>query len=197
MVGFTTASAVLMPLLGFVLAIACCVSYVPNIKSYFRRGLVYLCSMIYPVIYAASIFLLSLDQLGSDKAINEGWPMDFMGHAKFVFDGPVVLSFLVVGTILGVVLVGKRDRRFLVAWIVSAVVCYLNPIISPIIIEHVTSPNIYWRVFSTGDWFVRCGGGVTAGNQTPDMAAACLCGGDNFAAGGSLAIVFVVGVPLW
>jgi len=147
MVGFTAASAVLMPLLGFVLAIACCVSYVPNIKSCFRRGLVYFCSMIYPVIYAASILLLSLEQLGSDKAINEGWPRDFMGHAKFVFDGPVVLSFLVVGSILGVVLVGRRDRRFLVAWTVLAVVCYLNPIISPIIIEHVTSPNIYWRLF--------------------------------------------------
>jgi len=38
-------------------------------------------------------------------------------------------------------------RKFVLAWIVAAIVLFLNPIIAPFIIKYVTTPNIYWRLF--------------------------------------------------
>jgi len=147
MVGCSNSAAVLIPLLASVLFIACFVSYVPNISSGLLRGFYYLCTLFYPALYAGSILLLSLDQVGKDSIVHRGFPITFLGHFKLVLYGPTVGLFLVFGTILAIVFAQTRHRRFLITWIVLLIVCYLNPLVSPILIKYVTSPNIYWRLF--------------------------------------------------
>lgn len=147
MIGLSTSAAVLIPMLALALAISCSFSYVSNMKSRLIRSFCYFCSLFYPVLYAGSMLLVSLGQLGSDKAINQGWPKTFWGQADRVLNGPVVIGFLVLGTIVAVIYTQKRNRRFLVIWIISLLVCYLNPFVSGFVVKYVTTPNIYWRVF--------------------------------------------------
>jgi len=98
-------------------------------------------------LYAISILLLSASQLGSDKLINQNFPVTFLAHARYVLDGPAVTLFMAIGTILTIGLLKNRNRRFVVTWIVLILAFYLNPLVSPFIIEHITTPNIYWRLF--------------------------------------------------
>jgi hypothetical protein len=137
----------LIPLLAFVLAIACCVSYVPNVRSCFLRGFSYFCVLLYLALYAGSILLLSAGQLGTENPLNPGWPATFLGHAEFVFGGPVVMLFLMTGTILAITLTQEKHCRMLVVWILSVIALYLNPLLSPIMIKYVTSQLLYWRLF--------------------------------------------------
>ena len=136
MVGVTSSAAMLIPLLAFVLAISCSFSYVSNMKSRFIRSFSYFCTLLYPALYAASMLLLSMGRVGSDKAANRNWPTTFVGHFEFVH-GPVVIGFLVLGTIAAVIYTQKRNRRFLIIWIVSLLVCYLNPLIAPLMIKYI------------------------------------------------------------
>ncbi|MHC4791918.1 MAG: DUF6077 domain-containing protein, partial [Planctomycetota bacterium] len=149
MIGCSNSAAILIPLLASVLLIACLVSYVPNISSGLLNGLYYLCTLFYPAIYAGSILLLSLDQVGKGSILHKihTFPVTFLGHSKLVLYGPAVGLFLVFGTILGIVFVQTRHRRFLITWTVSLIVFYLNPVVAPFLIKYVTSPNIYWRLF--------------------------------------------------
>ena len=147
MVGFSSCSAMLIPLLAFVLAVACCVSYVPNVRSCFLRGSSYLCVLLYPALYAGSILLLSAGQLGTENPLNPDWPATFLGHTKFVFGGPVAVLFLMTGTILAVTLTQERHCRMLAVWILLLIAFYLNPLLSPIMIKYVTSQLLYWRLF--------------------------------------------------
>jgi hypothetical protein len=41
------------------------------------------------------------------------------------------------------------QRRLLAAWTALAAIFVLNPVMGPLLIEHVTSSNIYWRLFYT------------------------------------------------
>jgi hypothetical protein len=112
-----------------------------------RRGFLYFCTLFYPAIYAVSILLVSLRLLNEEAPINTGAPTTFVGNIELVLAGPATILFLIAGTILSVAFIQKRDRRFLMIWIVLLVVCYLNPLISPVMIKYITSPNIYWRLF--------------------------------------------------
>ena len=77
-------------------------------------------------------------ELGKDAPINEGFPVTFLGHAKFIFAGPVIILSLVIGTILAIAFLPKQHRRFLLCWIVLLLVFYLNPLAASILIEHIS-----------------------------------------------------------
>lgn len=147
MVGLSNSAAVLVPLLAAVLAVACSLSYVPTMKARIITIFKYLFTLVYPVLYAGSILLLSFGDVSGDSVVNQPWPVTFFGQAELVFAGPVVASFFIIGTISAIVLVQKSERRFLITWAVLVIVLYLNPLVSPFIIKYVTSQNIYWRLF--------------------------------------------------
>ena len=48
---------------------------------------------------------------------------------------------------MGGVLAPRPVRSFLLGWSGLAALLYLNPWVAPWLIEHITSPNIYWRLF--------------------------------------------------
>lgn len=146
-VGLSNSAAVLIPLLGAVLAVACSFSYIPTMKGRFLTVFKYFCTLVYPALYAGSILLLSFSDVSGDSVVNQPWPVTFFGHAELVFDGPVVTSFFIIGTISAIVLLQKRERWFLITWVVLIIVLYLNPVVTPFIIKYVSSQNIYWRVF--------------------------------------------------
>lgn len=147
MIGLTTSSAILIPLFAVILAVSCCTAFVDRAKSCIGRSLAYFASLVYPVLYALSILLFSLDQLGADSPIHLIKSLDFVSHARQVVEGPVILSTIIVGTLAAVLALRANERKLIIAWIVSVVVLCLNPLTAPFVIKHVTSPDIYWRIF--------------------------------------------------
>lgn len=145
-VGLSNSASVLIPVLAVVLTVACCVSYVRNAKLRVLLGFCYLSTLVYPALYAGSILLLSLNQVSKDSIINRRFPVTFLGHFKYVF-GPVALAFFIIATIGAIILVRRRERGFLIIWILLVTACCLNPLVAPFFIKYITGPNIYWRLF--------------------------------------------------
>ncbi|MHC5060558.1 MAG: DUF6077 domain-containing protein [Planctomycetota bacterium] len=146
MVGFSTSAAMMLPMLALVLAIASFFWYVPNVRSWLWRGFFYLCTLFYPVLYAGTFMLMSPELLNSDNPIYRHRLTTYLANVKNVLDGPVVIAFLTVGTILAVALLQKRQRRFLVAWLGLVFLLYLNPFVGPIVMN-LTRKSVFWRLF--------------------------------------------------
>jgi hypothetical protein len=51
-----------------------------------------------------------------------------------------------VGTILAIVLLQKRQRRFIIAWLGLLFLLYLNPLAGPIVMK-LTRQSVFWRLF--------------------------------------------------
>ncbi len=150
-VGFTTSSAVLLPMLGAVLALACCLSYVGCFRSALLHGCCYFSAFIYPLVYAATFLLFSSGQFSAVyeglSGVHAGQRDTFAGHARYVLMGPVTNTFLVVGTVFALCFLKKSNRRFLLLWIVLLILLYLNPLSAAFLMKYVTSPAIYFKVF--------------------------------------------------
>lgn len=145
-VGLSNSASVLIPVFAVVLTVACCVSYVRNAKLRVLLGFCYLSTLVYPALYAGGILLLSLNQVCKDSIINRRFPVTFLGHFKYVF-GPVALAFFIIATIGAIILVRRRERGFLIIWILLVTACCLNPLAAPFLVKYITGPNIYWRLF--------------------------------------------------
>jgi hypothetical protein len=143
-VGLTTCAAVLLPMVGSVLAPAAGLAYVGNLRKIVIRGCCYAGAFIYPLSYAITFLLLSSDQF---DPIYETQRYTFAGHAAYVLKGPVTNTLIIGGTVMSVLLLRKENRRFIIAWICLLIVLYLNPLSARFLTRHVTSPAIYYRVF--------------------------------------------------
>ena len=104
---------------------------------------------LYLVGYAIAVLSHARDQLGAAALLNEDWPTDFWSHARFMYAGRPPASALAVVSCLPAAwwLSDRYMRRVLVVWCGVAVCTLLNPLLAPFLIEQVTSPNIYWRLF--------------------------------------------------
>jgi len=147
MVGATACSVVLLTLLSVSLAAACSISYVSKMGAALFRATTYFGSMLYVAGYAISILIANIVPFGVEGVVNRGWPTTFLPHACHVLGGPVVCILMTLGTAGALIFLRGRERRFLVTWIVSCILLYLNPLVCGILIQYVTSPNIYWRLF--------------------------------------------------
>jgi hypothetical protein len=80
-----------------------------------------------------------------------GFPDHFRGQFELVFTSTTSFTFLLAlaSFAVGALLVDPGPRRFLLGWVGSGLVLFLNPIVMPLITEHLTSYNIYWRLFYT------------------------------------------------
>jgi hypothetical protein len=146
MVGLSASSAMLMPIIVFVLAIACSFSYLRNTVSRLRTGVLYCCSIIYPILYAGSVFLVSINQAGIEVPSTKYYPANFLGHAEYVF-GPVAVVTLVISSIFAVIFIKKYDRYFLILWMLLLIIFFLNPLATRLLIKRVIPQSIYWRLF--------------------------------------------------
>ncbi|MFA5251051.1 MAG: DUF6077 domain-containing protein [Phycisphaerae bacterium] len=145
MIGLSASSVMLIPILVFVLAIACGLAYLRDTASRLRTAALYCCSIIYPILYAGSVFLASINQAGIELPSTKSYPADFLGHAEYVF-GPVAVAALVISSILACLLLKKYDRYFLILWILLLIILPLNPLAARFWIKHIIPQSIYWRL---------------------------------------------------
>ena len=147
MVGLTATTIVLFPVMSIVLVLAIfsCGQEpfsIARISRYYSAFL---------ILAGYGLFLRShsLSHLGIDSPINAGWPVTFWGHARFFFNPhkPITLAVVLISTVLGLWGSLGIQRRFLIAWIVLVFCLVLNPLVAPMMIRFVTTPNIYWRLF--------------------------------------------------
>jgi hypothetical protein len=148
MVGASASAVFVLPALAVVLLLAHMLAAAGN-RLAWRASLGYVAGMSYVVLYALFALTHGAAHLGVDSPANFGWPTDFAGHAGFFFnpDLPVTPIALIVSSGLALWLLRGEPRRFLTLWIVLSVLLFLNPIVAPFLIEHMTSPNAYWRLF--------------------------------------------------
>lgn len=148
MVGTTTSSIVLIPALASVLLVAHLLASPP--KRHTRPAyILYLTSLGYVALYATFLVVNSHVDLRADSPINQGWPTTFSGHLAFFIhpDQPVTPLVVVITSVAALLLTSGKRRRFLAGWIVAVTVLYLNPLVAPLLIRYVTTPNAYWRLF--------------------------------------------------
>jgi hypothetical protein len=148
LVGTTSSSMAILPAMTIVLVIACW-SVSPYYKLFMVKSVAYLFSLSYLLIYTLTVFLNFHSDVSASSAVNEDFPVTFLGHAGFFFEksGPATPLALIGATVAGIMMTSGRVRKFILVWIAATIVLFLNPIVSPFIIKYVTTPNIYWRLF--------------------------------------------------
>jgi hypothetical protein len=103
----------------------------------------------YLVVYGLALWAFSSGETDWNSVINQRWPRDLVGHARFFWNPEQPVTPLVLGLAAAISLWTSSPaiRRFLVAWWAAILAVFLNPWLAPWWIEFVTTPNIYWRWF--------------------------------------------------
>jgi hypothetical protein len=148
MLGASSSAVFLLPSLALLMAISWLVT-VGGVRKAATRILGYVLCLWYVAFFGLCVFGSSVADLAASSPVNRGWPTDFGGHLSFLINAraPVTLVLLLTSTILSLLLTSRLQRIFLAVWVVSAIVFFANPVVAPFLIEHVTSPNAYWRMF--------------------------------------------------
>lgn len=128
-------------------------------------------SLLYLFGFTIAVLSHARGELGAGSLLNEDWPLDFWGHARLMFSArPPVSAFALAAGLVAALLSSRGYlRRLLFAWCAFLGLTALNPWLAPFFVEHVTSPNIYWRTFyllpfplalglGAAAWFDRCSG---------------------------------------
>jgi hypothetical protein len=78
-----------------------------------------------------------------------GFPESFVGQLTMVFPlaPPLAIAAFAVSLPACLVLLRAGRRRFLLGWLAGIVVLALNPLVMPLLVEHLSTWNAYWRVF--------------------------------------------------
>ena len=149
LVGMSPSAIVLLSLLAFLMAAAGAVAFPRDLRERIRVTAVYGVSLCYVAVFAVGFLTKNAGKLGSDSPLNETMPRTFLGHAAFMFslDSPTSLVLLAMSLAGALLTLRGWSRRFLGAWLLCAGIALLNPLVAPFLIDHVTSPNIYWRLF--------------------------------------------------
>lgn len=149
LVGMSPSAIVLLSLLAFLMAAAGAVAFPRDLRERIRVTAVYGVSLCYVAVFAVAFLTKNAGKLGSDSPLNETMPRTFLGHAAFMFslDSPTSLVLLAMSLAGALLTLRGWSRRFLGAWLLCAGIALLNPLVAPFLIDHVTSPNIYWRLF--------------------------------------------------
>jgi hypothetical protein len=149
MVGASVSSVVLLTLLAplLVLAIASGQGFaLPPL----RRLLLYAGAHFYLVVYAIAYLSSGAYQdLAASSPVNSAYPRDFAGHFWLIADRKLLLwpAIASAAGLLFALFADSAAKRMLGTWFALCGLLYLNPLSAPLLIEHVTSSNIYWRVF--------------------------------------------------
>ena len=146
--GLSSTAMVLLPALATVLVLAALASgWIQGRK--FIRVLGYFATLSYLGLGIIYTYRYAASNLGMTSAANQGWPTTFAGHLALWIDPqrPATLLVILAAAMTAILLLRGADRRFLSAWFAAAALLYLNPVVAPFLIRHVTSPNIYWRMF--------------------------------------------------
>jgi hypothetical protein len=147
MTGLSTTAFFLLPMLALSLGVASLAAEGWS-RGRIAQVAAYGASLWYVVGYAlyssrGARHLLDVSQLPGT------WPVTFGGHLAVFLDlqRPVTPAVFFVCLVMGAALTRGRRRRLLLSWTAAAMVLFLNPVVAPFWITHVTSAPIYWRSF--------------------------------------------------
>ena len=145
MLGCSSTSLFIFPALAVSLALAALASS----GKMARRLPAYFSALAYLICYAIFMKFHLPHLLDGNSPINQGFPETFLGQAKLLYEksGPSTPLAVAGSTLLGLRFASENDRAFIAAWIASLVLLFLNPVVAPFLMAHVTSPNAYWRMF--------------------------------------------------
>ena len=78
-----------------------------------------------------------------------GFAESFSGQLQMVFPLaiPIALSAFAVSALVCLALLAAEHRRFLLGWLLGIVALTLNPLVMPLVVEHLSTWNAYWRIF--------------------------------------------------
>jgi len=148
MLGATATACIMLPTLASILVI----TYLStisrdNLKSSLRLLFWYFITLGYVLIYALIIRKYAISYAGIDSPQNEGFPITFMGHLNFFINRhiPITPWVAIISITASLIFCSKRKELFI--WTLASFLLYLNPFSAHFLIENVTSPNIYWRMF--------------------------------------------------
>ena len=149
LVGMSPSAIVLLSLFAILLAAAGAVAFPRELREGLRVTAVYGGSLCYVAVFAVAFLTRNAGKVGSDDPLNEGWPRTFLGHAGLVFslDLPTTLILVAISLVGALLTLRGWPRRFLASWLLFAGLALLNPLVAPFLIDHVTTPNLYWRLF--------------------------------------------------
>lgn len=156
-VGMTTSAIFMLPLLAGVLflSIAC------GDFRFFRldRVVIFFSSLIFLIGIAIINMSYAKQLTGTDYFLLARYPEAFREQFWMVFAGKYTfISFLTVFSFLATLFFTEgRQRKFIIFWWVAAVIFFLNPIISPIIMKYVTHKSAYWRLFYLAPFLLTVG----------------------------------------
>ena len=145
--GITSSALVMLPILALLLAAAWQLLWIGH-KWCIRQCLIYGLSLLPIVGFALDFRRFASSQIGYGSEINVGFPQDFSAQFELVYGAGVLpTTMIVLGLALLVCLTNPKKNAFLLGWMVLGFLMVLNPLSAPWIMKHLTTENIYWRLF--------------------------------------------------
>src|SRR5207237_4417531 len=100
------------------------------------------------------VFLLALDfrskvlnDIYAGAAFNLGFPIDFEGQLRLLVNPQYPITPILFVAAVAALLPFSKYRRFFAWWVFLAIVLFLNPVVSGVVIKYITTENVYWRLF--------------------------------------------------
>ena len=150
LLGVSPSALVILPALAVVLWIAH-FSIMDDTKIFIKQSLFFFFSFGYLFFYGVLIMANMTTNLGIDSIVNYSYATTFEGQLRYIIRSksqfPPTLIAVVVGSALTIYFSKQKQRTFILVWMISAIILFLNPIVSNYLILYFTSPNIYWRLF--------------------------------------------------
>ncbi len=149
MAAATPTAMIFLPFLAVTIAFANHVQLsirLPNATD-LAQGLSYGATLIPVILMAVSFRYYAVDNLSAGSQINAGFPKSFADQLGLVVNPDYPLTPWLFTASLLAVLAFSPYRRFFAAWVMALGIMLLNPWISGAVIQHLTTENIYWRLF--------------------------------------------------
>ncbi|WLA08201.1 DUF6077 domain-containing protein [Xanthomonas translucens] len=149
MAAATPTAMVFLPFLALTLALAV---HVQESRA-FASTAAWLAALRYgaclaPVVLMAIAFrFYAVDNIAARSQINAGFPTSFADQLRLIVNPDYPLTPVLFVASLALVLAFSPYRRFFATWVATLCVLLLNPWVSHLVMLHLTTENIYWRMF--------------------------------------------------
>jgi hypothetical protein len=146
--GLTSTALFLLPLLALALGAGHLAARGPS-----RRSLLELVGLGAALVHGVALGLFL--RLEADPAdyrylgFEVGFPETFLGQLALVFPPapPIAIAACAVSVLACLRLLPVERRRLLLGWFGGILALALNPLVMPLVVEHLSTPNTYWRIF--------------------------------------------------
>nr|WP_228739786.1 DUF6077 domain-containing protein [Xanthomonas euvesicatoria] len=149
MAAATPTAMIFLPFLALTIAFANHVQLsirLPNATD-LAQGLRYGATLVPVILMAVSFRFYAVDNISAGSQINAGFPKSFADQLGLIVNPEYPLTPWLFTVSLLAMLAFSPYRRFFAAWVMALGVMLLNPWISDVVIQHLTTENIYWRLF--------------------------------------------------